>query len=142
MLVTCTLSALNLQMVHCDKELIKGVMHRASDGSAMEGTGKEVSIYPHPRHYLIKVVLCSGVRFLEEYQYPHPWVGGDSECFLVHGVGVHMEIFQFLLLTTYRLSFIWEVYNIGRTRRASDSSVRPCSMWIMWLPYICTYKYT
>lgn len=66
MLVICTLSALNLRMVHCDKELIKGVRHRASDGSAVEGTSEEIPIHPHPQHYLIKAVLCSDVRIPEE----------------------------------------------------------------------------
>lgn len=124
MLVICTLSVLSLRMVHCGKELVKEVMHRASDGNAVEGTGEEMPIYPHPRHYLLKAVLCSGVRFPEEYQYPHPWVCDDNKCFQAHGV-VHRETFQILLLTAYRPSFMCAVYNIERPRQASDSSVRP-----------------
>lgn len=72
MLVICTLSALNLWMVHCGEKQVKEVMYRASDGNAVKDTGEEMPIYPHPRYYLLKAVLCSGVRFPEEYQYPHP----------------------------------------------------------------------
>lgn len=141
MLVVCTLSTLNLRMVHCDKELIKGVMRRVSDGNAGEGTREEMPIHSRPRHYLIKAVLCSDVRIPEEYQYPHPWVCGDGEHFQERGV-VHMKIFQFLLQTTYRPSLMCAVYNTVRLRWVSDSSVRPRSMWTMFFPHIRTYKYT
>lgn len=48
MLVICTLSALNLWMVHCGEKQVKEVMYRASDGNAVKDTGEEMPIYPHP----------------------------------------------------------------------------------------------